>query len=132
MNKTCEEVIEIIAAIRDKKTIQWQRDGLHWMDHTNIQSWEIILELFKNGYDLRVKPAPTKRLIRADEMGNVIWFRVKDGTDTWHQIVFVSELGYISGVNGISKYWSGVENDFDAWSPDRKEVKSFYTEEDTK
>lgn len=99
-----------------------------------------ICEFDTASYEYRIKPFPTKRLIRADELPPVFWVR-PESVERWSLVIEVDgeDLTTLTVTNDLKVYAAvgniariANANVPSAWSPDRKEVKSFYIEEESK
>lgn len=79
---------------------------------------------------IKPKPLPSKRLIRADELPAVFWVR-ECGATGWNIVNYVNgEALRVFSRNDTSI--KKLAETIAVWSPDRKEVRSFYVEEETK
>lgn len=129
---TTKEIIEVIEAADKKLPLLTKTSPLStWVEATGKWSVkDVMRSISDHGWEFRIKPTPSKRLIRADELPAMFWVREK-GMHAW----FVP-LKIEADENGKPYIeWDPrdlkrvVELKYAEWSPDRKEVRSFYVEE---
>jgi hypothetical protein len=138
-----KEIALVLQAYADGQTIQWNS-----LTCGNWQDWlrGDILGLWHNlahdqYFELRIKPAPSKRLIRHEELPAVFW--VRDAAQKiWVMVIAVSETGFCCLMRGnqfepddkvsmrYMEWTTAAHNDWE-WSPDHKEGRSFYVKENT-
>ncbi len=126
-----DEMIGLIAAHRDGKTIQWRRDSHGWIDHDHLKEWKTLFMLVQNGYDLRIKPVATKRMRTESELPSNFWIKINGEGSPCVALCIDTGGVYIYGSPQPRRIsWSELED----WqySEDRKAWHSFYIEEESK
>jgi len=81
-------------------------------------------------FNYRIKPQPKLRLMRVDDLPPVFWVR-EIGFQAWHLVSEIRGNGIIFGNGGSftlepSSTWAARCE----WSPDRKQINSFFKPED--
>lgn len=122
MNMTHDEMIAVIQAHKEGKEIQFKGESDSWLDVTvATPNWNFYDRVY------RVKPTPTKRLMRMDDLPAVFWVRCK-GVSTWFLATEVCG-NTLCTVQGPDLDLKDHEIANFEWSPDRKTVHSFEVEE---
>lgn len=130
-DNSLKRIGEALIAFADKKRIQWKSlTTLGWTDWPPDQELAFFHNLAHDKYfRLRVKPEPKKRLIRADELPPVFWVRNREG---WALCTYVSDKEGLRLAGSVSYVQIGEDAEkcgILGWSPDRKQVFSFWKED---
>lgn len=124
---------EALIALSEGKPVQWMGTSKRfipnaaWFDCVNSNDHPMEDTVY------RIKPQPKKRLIEHDEFPALFWIRTGVGGN-WYMPIFLSTAGFGIHLDNASPVefvsWERVKLFPDSWqwSPDRKQVNSFWVE----
>lgn len=125
---TTDECIEALTWYRDHKNVEWF-NGLSWFPLPGNKLEHLLLLLSRNT-SIRVKPTPKLRPMRHDEFPAVWWFKSSDSL-AWRLVVEIIDSASFVLCNGDHYFFDEPNQDKSTWqwSPDRKEIRSFFVED---
>lgn len=123
---TAKEIIEVLTAYDQHKLLQIQLGDV-WQNRGTINFSDLLNSLsFSNEW--RIAPEKQKRLLRVDEMGASIWILFPHAYPIWN-LVIKTEGDDLLWLSDGSTFKATEAKDIAGykWSPDRKEIRSFFT-----
>lgn len=120
---------EALIALSEGKATQYSNDcGKTWKDrcYTTVEHMGASVHHTMTPW-WRIKPALVKRLMRADEFPNLWWFRLLD-QNVWYLNSAMKCDGSGFSVAGCHLKFEDAKDHWQ-WSPDRKQINSFFVEE---
>jgi hypothetical protein len=102
-------------------------DQLGWTTFANLGALEEALHSNAAYLEWRIKPTPKKRLMRPEDFPVVFWVQ-GNGSECWGLCTFVGPTGLRTSNDPLLWPYEVLGRSW-VWSPDRKEIKSFFVEE---